>query len=967
MNTDDTSSNDAPILMLPPSTTSGALSLDASGDRFDGVVSLRKYGSGLGNLGNTCFMNSTLQCLGHTYYLQKYFLSGAYLPDLNRENPLGTGGDLATEFAKMMREIWVQAESHINHTSYVPSHVVYPRPFKTALGRHAEQFMGYDQHDSQEFATYLLDALHEDTNRVTKKPYIEKPEQGEKETDEQAADKAWSLHLQREDSRVLESFMGQVKSRVQCCEEGCGRVSTTFDPFMYLSCPIPGSADRILKIVFVPLDPEERPRRLVLSISKNASIADLILKCHDRLVDLGMDPSELAVEDMVAIDIWSNEVYSWYEDKILVETIRDTDETFIYALRPLSEVRRLSSTPPSTSESEEHADTLVASHLPSSGRKYQLDIATLRKLNHSDNLHSVINGYLRNYLSFLNTFNPTKGTTEGRMKFLNELRSFVHDCHMALDKKEADETGEATSEDSPKKTMFMAGPSQTTIQELVELTEDSQLFESVTSKYDVAVLEFCAGKLREEIINLIQQKKKRNYPDGILIQTRSRCFGSYASSRDNCLAGPLVVRIPSNLTVYELREELADRMRRSIRTGLKAHASSGQETSEVDAQRATGLLDPPSPKPRTNGTLLDNSFGSPALMTIRQVPLSYNVNKDNKSSGSSSSNSTQLGSLVKPGMTTERRGKSLASPSDEDEKELVVQLVGDKGTVNLEWPRELADTCFDTVEFSAIDEVHENGHSKSANQPKETTTVLDCIGKYCQKEQLEESEMWYCSRCKKHVRAWKQFHLYRAPPVLIIHLKRFQFSAITHRRDKISRFIDFPLEGLDLSEHVMHPAGQEKPIYDCYAVSNHFGNLGGGHYTAHALNSDGVWCYYDDSRITTNVDPKEAVSDAAYVLYYRRRDVPTDQDFTLSTATPEERPAPAIIFENPDKVNGGSSLSNSNAVIIRDDDNMDIDSTDVVSRSTSPMESVDGAEDLFGASTYNDSALPDDHDQLPRQ
>jgi hypothetical protein len=74
-----------------------------------------------------------------------------------------------------------------------------------------------------------------------------------------------------------------------------------------------------------------------------------------------------------------------------------------------------------------------------------------------------------------------------------------------------------------------------------------------------------------------------------------------------------------------------------------------------------------------------------------------------------------------------------------------------------------------------------------------------------------------------------------------------------------------------------------------------------------------------------------------------------------------------MIFENPDKVNGSSGLSNSNAVIIRDDGNMDIDSTDVVSRSTSPMESVDGAEDLFGASTYHDSALPDDHDQLPRQ
>ena len=66
---------------------------------------------------------------------------------------------------------------------------MYPREFKTTLGRHAEQFMGYDQHDSQEFATYLLDALHEDTNRILKKPYIEKPEQEKDEPD----DVCWHL------------------------------------------------------------------------------------------------------------------------------------------------------------------------------------------------------------------------------------------------------------------------------------------------------------------------------------------------------------------------------------------------------------------------------------------------------------------------------------------------------------------------------------------------------------------------------------------------------------------------------------------------------------------------------------------------------------------------------------------------------------------------------------------------------
>merc|ERR1712157_642031 len=76
---------------------------------------------------------------------------------------------------------------------------------------------------------------------------------------------------------------------------------------------------------------------------------------------------------------------------------------------------------------------------------------------------------------------------------------------------------------------------------------------------------------------------------------------------------------------------------------------------------------------------------------------------------------------------------------------------------------------------------------------------------------------------------------------------------------------------------------EEKPIYDCYAVSNHYGGLGGGHYTAYALNENNTWGHYDDSRISTDINVKEVISSAAYVLYYRRRNVNFDNtpDFPL--------------------------------------------------------------------------------------
>lgn len=61
-----------------------------------------------------------------------------------------------------------------------------------------------------------------------------------------------------------------------------------------------------------------------------------------------------------------------------------------------------------------------------------------------------------------------------------------------------------------------------------------------------------------------------------------------------------------------------------------------------------------------------------------------------------------------------------------------------------------------------------------------------------------------------------------------------------------------------------------KPIYQLYAISNHYGGLGGGHYTAYGKNN-GQWYEFDDSRVNGNVK-KDIVSSSAYILFYERKD-----------------------------------------------------------------------------------------------
>jgi ubiquitin carboxyl-terminal hydrolase 4/11/15 len=114
---------------------------------------------GLLNLGNTCFMNSMLQCLAQAKPLTSLLLADHHVKDLNRTNPLGTGGRLAEAYADLVKKMFSGA--------YV---AVVPKEFKGVLGRFAPQFAGYQQQDSQEFMSFLLDGMHEDLNRVDKKP-----------------------------------------------------------------------------------------------------------------------------------------------------------------------------------------------------------------------------------------------------------------------------------------------------------------------------------------------------------------------------------------------------------------------------------------------------------------------------------------------------------------------------------------------------------------------------------------------------------------------------------------------------------------------------------------------------------------------------------------------------------------------------------------------------------------------------
>lgn len=266
---------------------------------------------GLSNLGNTCFMNSALQCLSNTPPLTEYFLTDEYKDEINRDNPLGMKGEIATAYAELIRQIWSGEHSYVA-----------PRMFKTQVGRFAPQFSGYQQQDSQELLAFLLDGLHEDLNRVKKKPYLELKDANGR-PDSVVATEAWDNHLRRNNSIIVDIFHGLFKSTLVCPE--CSKVSVTFDPFCYLTLPLPMKKDRTMEVFLVRADPQCKPTQYRLIVPKMGTVSDLC----SALSKLSGVPAE----NMVVTDVYNHRFHKIFQTDEMLNHIMERDDLFVYEVK----------------------------------------------------------------------------------------------------------------------------------------------------------------------------------------------------------------------------------------------------------------------------------------------------------------------------------------------------------------------------------------------------------------------------------------------------------------------------------------------------------------------------------------------------------------------------------------------------------------------------------------------------------
>ncbi len=202
-------------------------------------LDLDEFGlSGLNNRGNTCFLNTTIQCLSNVIPLTDYMMKNEFMGPLRQESKkvelqtkYNREFEITKNYIQLIKVMWSCKEP------------IDPRSFHIAFQRFNNRFAGYNEQDSEEALTVILDSIHE----VLSYP-IEVSITGQEESGLDSlmveSYKAWKDSNEKKYSIITEIFTGQFVNQIISREVNNRNaiLSRTYEKFDRINLPINGNS-----------------------------------------------------------------------------------------------------------------------------------------------------------------------------------------------------------------------------------------------------------------------------------------------------------------------------------------------------------------------------------------------------------------------------------------------------------------------------------------------------------------------------------------------------------------------------------------------------------------------------------------------------------------------------------------------------------------------------------------------------
>lgn len=847
---------------------------------------------GLANLGNTCYMNSALQCLLHVPEINFYFFFNLFELELNESNPLGNKGDVAITFGSLLHKLFDNSNTSQSYVS--------PRDFKHTIGRYSSLFQGYQQQDSQEFLSWLLDALHEDLNRIYNKPYCEKPELKDEDINNsnailELARTCWDQHKKRNDSIIVDLFTGMYQSTLVCPE--CSKTSITFDPFNDLTLPLPINKKWYHTFTVVNLTQSESNPIVKLEVELNKT------SNYDELMKYISNFLKVPPHFLFLFEIFRGSFYKDFQENYdrlkffpMSEIIGTADDVLIYVIPH----------DPQNDIIVPVLNTVPDDSTYNMTEPFGLPLFIVLDRKFEVNSFGKIRSKLEQVVKILSKANIEEQYNELKSSPNENTKYFSSKDFPLITKKGSSEddivmVGSDVGKSPTKET-------QDSIQS-DQLDTDPDYDEGYDSDISLANPNV-GGNFGFEI--------KYHYENHQSYRPRGyNRFNSYSSSdssdnNDRPLNIPhsrplfrslpsLAVQLPELKRNYYHYPDYSAQLDREIQDiADEVNENLTDENQDDSNKKSLQSADSNDKKNTEDFVLVDKNteqltnMDSPSVQAPEAASQQL-LDEDTESESNLGTLFDSVHALAPPTAYSESGRDSIQdSPGEEESKIDNHPVLVDKNvTLICEWNPEIYSKFFKEPELQNWIDLEnlpnpelEANKAKLARQQKSTISLYDCLSSFSTPEVLGDQDLWYCPRCKDHRQATKTIQIWSTGDLLTIHLKRFQ-SARSFS-DKIDITVDFPIEGLDISPYVASRKLEEESetidgdvpfqiqkndlVYDLIAVDNHYGGLGGGHYTASVKNfRDGKWYYYNDGRVTPIKDARECVSGAAYLLFYRKR------------------------------------------------------------------------------------------------